>query len=62
MFLLVGFACLVCIVAVAIASYLIEKDVAKLRSEQVQLQANVKALEATVDKVVLTTCNDEIMR
>lgn len=59
-FLLVMFACLVCIVAVAITSYVIGKDVARLRAEQVQLQANVKALEAAGGKVVLDNCDGDL--
>jgi len=59
-FLIVMFACLVCIAAVAITSYVIGKDVARLRAEQVQLQANVKALENAGGKVFLGDCDGEL--
>jgi len=58
--LMVAFVCLVCISAVGIASYAIGKDVARLRAEQVQLQANVKALENAGGRVFLSTCDGDL--
>lgn len=59
-FLLVMFACLVCIAAVAITSYVIGKDVARLRTEQIRLQANVKALEDAGGKIYIGDCDGEL--
>lgn len=59
-FLFAMCACLVCIAAVAIASYVIGKDVARLRVEQIQLQANIKALEDAGGKVVLSNCGGDL--
>lgn len=58
--LMVAFVCLVCIAAISITGYIIGKDVARLRAEQIQLQANAKALEEVGGKVFLSTCGGEL--
>ncbi|MGL4666487.1 MAG: hypothetical protein ACRCWR_00990 [Saezia sp.] len=59
-FVLVCLACVMCVLATVGTSYWFAKDVASLRTEHRQLQANIKALEDAGGKIYIGDCDGQI--